>query len=98
MSYWLHDDAEAELGAAALYYAEHATGKVAAAFLAEFERVVELIQNNQQLGSPKEEGMRSYPFRRFPYSLVYREDSTAGPLIFAVAHQNREPGYWRLRE
>ena len=43
MSYWLHDDAERELGDAAVYYAEHATPKVATSFLVEFERVVALI-------------------------------------------------------
>ncbi|MES2228428.1 MAG: type II toxin-antitoxin system RelE/ParE family toxin [Pseudomonadota bacterium] len=98
MSYWLHDEAERELGDAAVYYAEHATPKIAVAFLAEFERVVELLQLNQQLGTRKEEGMRSYPFQRFPYSLVYREDSKAGPQVYAVAHQSREPGYWQGRQ
>ena len=98
MSFWLHDDAERELGDAAVYYAEHATPKVAASFLVEFERVVALIQLNQQLGTRKAEGMRSYPFQRFPYSLVYREDADAGPQVYAVAHQNREPGYWQERQ
>lgn len=97
MSHWLHEQAEAELGDAAVYYAQHATKKIAAAFLAEFERVVELIEYNQQLGTPKEEGMRSYPFQRFPYSIVYREHGDVGPQVYAVAHQNREPGYWQDR-
>ena len=97
MSYWLHEEAERELGDAAVYYAEHATPKIAISFLAEFERVIELLQLNQQLGMRKEGGMRSYPFQRFPYSLVYREDCEAGPQVYAVAHQSREPGYWQGR-
>ena len=61
MSYWLHEEAERELGDAPVYYAEHASPKIAIAFLTEFERVIELRQLNQQLGTRKEEGMRSYP-------------------------------------
>ena len=98
MSYRLHEEAEAELGDAAVYYAEHATTKIAAAFLAEFERVIELLQLNQQLGTRKEGGVRSYPFQKFPYSLIYRENDEAGPQVFAVAHQSREPGYWQGRQ
>ena len=98
MSYWLHEEAERELGDAAVYYAEQATPKIAISFLAEFERVIELLELSQQLGTQKEEGMRSYPFRRFPYSLVYRENDEAGPQVYAVAHQSREPGYWQLRQ
>jgi hypothetical protein len=33
VSYWLHPDAEAELGDAALYYAEQASVMIATAFL-----------------------------------------------------------------
>ena len=55
----LHADAEIELGDAAVYYAEHATPKIAIAFLAEFERVNELLQLNQQLGARKEAGIQN---------------------------------------
>ena len=98
MSYWLHEEAEVELGDAASYYAEHATPRIAVAFLSEFERVIELLQLNQKLGTRKDQGMRSYPFQRFPYSLVYREDDAAGPQVYAVAHDSREPGYWQSRQ
>ena len=97
LSYWLHEEAEAELGDAAVYYAQHATKKIALAFLEEFERAIELLVIDQQLGTLKDAGMRTYPFQRFPYSIVYREDAAAGPQVFAVAHQHREPGYWQGR-
>jgi toxin ParE1/3/4 len=97
VSYWLHEEAEAELNDAAMYYAEQATPRIALAFLGEFERVIDLLQLNQQLGTRKEAGMRVHPFRRFPYSIVYREDTEAGPKVYAVAHQSRQPGYWRNR-
>ena len=86
MIYELHPEAEAELTSASLYYAEEASNRVALAFLAEFERVAELVEENQQLGTRSKSGLRVYPFRRFPYSIVYRETQT-GPYVYAVAHQ-----------
>ncbi len=96
MNYWIHPDAEAELGDAAVYYAEHASLAVAEAFLAEFERVTDILVENQARGPHVDFGLRVYHFDRFPYTVVYEEDS-GGPRIYAVAHQHREPGYWRER-
>jgi plasmid stabilization system protein ParE len=96
VSYWLHPEAEAELGDAAVYYAVHANKSIGSAFVTEFERVLALLVANQHLGSPADGGLRVYTFKRFPYSLVYREDSS-GPQVYAVAHQHREPDYWRDR-
>lgn len=92
MTYWLHPDAEAELGEAAVYYATHASLAVAEAFLAEFERVRDLLIENQLRGPHGEYGLRVYPFGRFPYTVIY-EPSQSGPQIYAIAHQHREPGY-----
>ncbi len=96
MSYWLHPEAEIELTDAALYYAEHASNIIANAFVTEFERVAALLELNQKLGSLACMGLRVYPFQRFPYSLVYREDDS-GPRLYAVSHQSREPRYWQDR-
>ena len=97
MSHWLHPAAEAELGDAAVYYAEHASLAIAEAFLAEYERVRDLLVENQQRGPHLNQGLRIYHFDRFPYSLIYEEDTERGPQIYAVAHQSREPGYWSGR-
>jgi plasmid stabilization system protein ParE len=97
LTHWIHPGAEAELGDAAVYYAQHASKVIAIAYLKEFERVTTLVEGNQQLGTPGDEGMRTYPFQKFPYSLVYRESAAVGPQVYAVAHQSREPGYWRNR-
>ena len=97
MTHSIHPDAEAELRDAAVYYATHASQAIAEAFLAEYERVRDLIIQNQQRGPHAEGGLRVYHFYRFPYTLIYAEDSTRGPQIFAVAHQSREPGYWGSR-
>jgi plasmid stabilization system protein ParE len=97
VSYWLHPDAEAELGEAAQYYAVAANAMIALAFLAEFERVMELLVENQQRGPHIADGLRVYHFDRFPYTVIYEEDTTSGPQVFSIAHQSREPGYWRER-
>lgn len=97
MSSWIHPEAEAELGDAAVYYASHASKAIAEAFLAEYERVHDLLIENQQRGPHSEGGMRIYHFDHFPYTVVYAEDEHDGPQIFAVAHQSREPGYWTDR-
>jgi plasmid stabilization system protein ParE len=97
VSYWLHPEAETELGDAAVYYAEHASRSIAEAFLAEFERVRDLLIENQYRGPHGDFGLRVYHFDRFPYTLVYEPHDQLGPQIFAVAHQHREPGYWSAR-
>jgi len=94
MSYWIHPAAERELTEAAIYYKTHASFGIASAFLDEFERVAALLDWNQQLGMGVSDGLRIYPFRRFPYSIVYRE-ADFGPRIYAVSHQRQNPGYWQ---
>jgi toxin ParE1/3/4 len=84
------------LNSATLYDAAEATRSIALAFLGEFERVAELVEGNQQLGTRTRAGLRVYPFRRFPYAIVYRE-LAEGPYLYAVAHPRREPGFWPSR-
>ena len=70
MSHWLHPDAEIELGDAGVFYATHASLAIAEAFLAEYERVRDLLIENQQRGPHGEGGLRVYHFDRFPYTIV----------------------------
>ena len=94
MSHWLHPEAEGELTEAAVYLAEHASAVIANAYLNEFERVVAVVEANGNLGTPGVDGLRVFPFRRFPYSIIYRA-ADSGPQMYAVSHQKRAPGYWR---
>ena len=96
MSYSLHAEAEKELYAAAEFYEQQGGGSLAKAFLDEFERVAELLVRNPQFGTPAHDGLRTYPFRRFPYSMVYRPTSQ-GIRILVIGHQHRRPNYWRSR-
>lgn len=93
MSCWIHPESEAELEDAALYDLTYAGRSIAEAFLDEFARVCDLLEGNQRSGSPGDYGMRAYYFHRFPYTIIYAENMSLGPQIFAVAHQRREPGY-----
>ena len=74
MTHYILPDAEAELGDAAVYYATHASRTIAEAFLAEYERVRDLLIENQQRGPHAEGGLRVYHVDRFPYTLIYAED------------------------
>ena len=67
--------------------------KVAEDFDWAIRRALELLVFMPQLGSRTYPGVRTWPLKRFPYTLVYR---VAGETItvIAVAHQSREPGYW----
>lgn len=62
MSYSIHPDAEAELGDAAVNYATHASEMIALAFLAEYERVRDLLIENLQR-TPRGEEETTSPMR-----------------------------------
>lgn len=97
MTHWIHPEAEAELEEAAVYYAENVSRALAEEFVDEYERVVALLIENQQAGPHGDYGMRLYHLNVFPYTVIYEEDPGAGPQLYAVAPQAREPGYWRTR-
>ena len=96
MNYSLHSEADKELYGAAEFYEQQAGAALAKAFLDEFERVAELLVKYPEFGTPADGGLRTYPFRRFPYSIVYRPTSD-GIRILVVGHQHRRPNYWRSR-
>ena len=92
MTYSLHPEAASELEEAFNFYREQGGLKLAQAFLNEFERVATLAASNPAFGTPSSGGRRSFPLRRFPYSLIYRSLS-ADIRILVVGHQHRKPGY-----
>jgi len=92
----VHPEADEELIAGAVYYAQHATRKVAEDFLNEFDYAVSLLREFPGLGTPWRGQARRFPLRRFPYSVVYYETPERLRVV-AIAHQRRKPGYWRGR-
>ncbi len=95
MNYEFHPEAELELYEAALRYDMDVPG-LGRRFGDEVSRVVQLLLENAELGSPVDEHLRHFVLRRFPFSVVY---TATAELIYvvAIAHGHREPEYWRLR-
>lgn len=94
-SYELLPRADTELSEAAAFYDAQTLG-LGDEFLEEVHRAITLLVSSPDLGSPQRRQTRRLLVRRFPYSIVYRDESDR-VLIVAIAHQSRRPGYWRRR-
>ena len=90
-------EVERELIDGAIFYAEQANTELGLAFIAEFERALELLREHPNLGAPWRAMTRRFPIRRFPYSVLYLVKGTELRVI-ALAHQRRRPGYWSGRK
>ena len=91
-----HREAEEEIESARDWYAQQSL-VAARAFLKEIETSVEQVMKAPEMWPLYEDDIRRYVFRRFPYSLLYRVESSR-ILVLAVAHAKRRPGYWRERK
>lgn len=96
MTYSLHPGAERDVSDALDFYTEQAGLQVAKRFLAEFERVAELLTRYPDVGTPAAKGRRVFPLQVFPYSVMYRRIDN-GIRILVVRHQRRKPNYGRGR-
>jgi len=88
--------AQAELDAAVDYYAEHASDRVAEAFLQDVLQTRQRLIEHPEIGKSISKRLRALTFRHFPYSLIYRLSADTIS-IHAIAHQRRRPGYWAGR-
>ena len=96
ISYYFHPEANAELEDAALFYESRMVG-LGKSFTSEVERTILLIRQFPDAGSPAGPKRRRVLVDRFPYSVVYRRDLDS-VVIVAIAHQRRQPSYWRRRK
>ena len=85
--------AQAELEEAQAYYLQHATPRIAAAFVADYENSAGRLLAFPLAGAPVSKRLRILPMRHFPYSIVYQVGAEF-VAVLAVAHQRRRPGYW----
>lgn len=92
----VHSSAADELRETARFYSEQADQALGLAFIAEFERALNFLTHNPELGSIWRGTARRIPLRRFPYNLVYQIKQEELRVI-ALAHQRRRPGYWQNR-
>ena len=95
-----HPAARAEFIEATVYLENHRPGyglEFADAVEQLIERIIQLPESGAPLpGYPPELDVRAFKLRRFPYSLIVAVvDGT--PMVEAVAHQSRRPGYWANR-
>ena len=90
-------EAEAELGAAALWYESKCAG-LGADFLAAIDAALERIAENPLAAPMWQAGLpyRRHLVWRFPF-LVFFTVSDEAVEVLAVAHAKRRPGYWRNR-
>jgi plasmid stabilization system protein ParE len=91
-----HPEAIEEALSAREWYEERSLS-ASVAFMADLDAAVASISDAPERWPLFLYGTRRYPFRRFPYFLVYRDNGDVVQVV-AVAHARRRPGYWRLRE
>ncbi|MFM2118953.1 MAG: hypothetical protein RL722_421 [Pseudomonadota bacterium] len=92
----LHRGAELDLLEAAQFYRREGGARLADRFLNEFERLVGLLTEFPEIGTPAGDARRVHPMRDFPYSVIYRP--TAEHIrVLAVRHLHRDPAHGELR-
>ena len=73
MTYSVHPGAEIDLIDASDFYRKQAGEVVAKRFLAEFERVAQLVARKPDAGAEIRENRRRFHLSVFPYTVVYRK-------------------------
>ncbi|MFT3821559.1 MAG: type II toxin-antitoxin system RelE/ParE family toxin [Rubrivivax sp.] len=58
--------------------------------------VFKRIRRNPRAGKPDEEACRRLRVDGFPFSVVFREETTE-IVVYAIRPDAREPGYWLAR-
>jgi plasmid stabilization system protein ParE len=91
----IHESAEDELNAAAVFYESRETD-LGKEFLEELAQAFQSITAHAFYYSIHFDEYRRYLMARFPYGVVYRIEGRR-VLVFAVTHLRRRPGYWRDR-
>src|SRR5438067_194414 len=87
--------AEEEMIGESLFY-QSVSRELGRDFLDDVQRVIDLPLEQPKLGRPVGHRLRRALLSRFPFSLIYAEESDT-ILIVAVAHHRRRPDYWRKR-
>ena len=88
--------AQAEFDDAVDFYAEHASIRVAEAFILDIQHARQRLVERPEIGTRISERLRVLHLRHFPYSIIYRVVAET-ITIQAIAHQRRRPGYWQER-
>ena len=92
----LTEGAEEDYTESLCWYANRST-YAAEGFQSEFERALGAISANAQRYPHCDNRHQFYLLTRYPYLIIYRQESENACLIVAVAHAKRSPGYWQNR-
>ena len=90
-----HPTASEEIVGTTAYYEGEVPG-LGERFIAEVERIVEVLCDQPKIGQSVGEELRRILLARFPYSLIYSIEPER-IWVIAVAHHRRRPGYWQER-
>jgi plasmid stabilization system protein ParE len=91
-----HHEAAAEYDAAFDWYLARSPD-AALKFDTEVDRALVQIIQAPQRWAIGPHSTRRFLLRQFPFTLIYREKTSADIQILAVAHTSRKPGYWKRR-
>ena len=91
-----HPAAEKDISEAALFYEKEASAALAARFVAEVKRVVRLLLEHPDIGTPRANGRQFFPLKVFPYGLIYRSTED-GIFVLVVRRHRQRPGYGASR-
>jgi hypothetical protein len=90
-----HPQAECELAGSVDFYNGRLPG-LGGDFFVVVKLAVRQIQSDPLCRPLRRDGTRQVKLPRFPYAVVYRDQSERIEIV-AVAHGARRPGYWRDR-
>lgn len=97
MSYRFHPAAEAEHLETIRFYDSCRRG-LGADCLAEFDALmICVVERPTQFRLERRPDIRKAGLRRFPFELIFRAAAGQPPLLLAVSHKRRQPGWWRRR-
>jgi plasmid stabilization system protein ParE len=92
----LHPEARVDLREGKAFY-RHRSPLAAVAFEHEIDAAISRIAESPRRYPEGQHGTREFVLPwRFPYTVVFRMKESL-IVIVAVAHQSKEPGYWRHR-
>ena len=92
-----HPQARADLKEGKAFYTKRSP-LAALAFAREIQTAISRVADTPKRFPAGEYGTREFVLPwRFPYTIVYRIQKDDLIVIVAIAHQSREPGFWRDR-
>ena len=87
--------AEEEMTEASVFY-DAASRGLGEDFLDDIQQAIDRVCEYPQIGEVVASGLRRLLLHRFPFSIIYSEETDL-ILVIAIAHHARRPGYWQSR-